>query len=148
MIQLIIDYLWHDGHACSEITESLVKLLGANQTIDGWNTKVTHLIRKTIKDSSTASFHKHEPMHFGYWSLLVEDILQIPCISQDLHAIRHRNVDVHSLDYFHKMALWQCCRQLCYLHLQHLVKVQLVLDCHCEVVHLTVDDFQDPVSGK
>jgi hypothetical protein len=55
MIQLIIDYLWHDAHACSEITESLIKLLGANRTRDGWNTWVTHLIRKTIKDSSTAS---------------------------------------------------------------------------------------------
>jgi hypothetical protein len=38
--------------------------------------------------------------------------------------------------------------QLCYPHLQHLVEVQLVLDCHCEVVHLTLDAFQDPVSGK
>jgi hypothetical protein len=41
MIQLIIDYLWHDAHACSEITESLIKLLGANQIRDGWNTWVT-----------------------------------------------------------------------------------------------------------
>jgi hypothetical protein len=32
MIQLIVDYLWHDTHACSEITEGLIKLLGANQT--------------------------------------------------------------------------------------------------------------------
>jgi hypothetical protein len=35
MIQLIVDYLWHDAHACFEITESLIKLLGANQTRDG-----------------------------------------------------------------------------------------------------------------
>jgi hypothetical protein len=35
MIQLIIDYLWHDTHACSEIIESLIKLLGANQTGHG-----------------------------------------------------------------------------------------------------------------
>jgi hypothetical protein len=38
MIQLIIDYLWHDAHACSVISESLIKLLGANQTRDGSNT--------------------------------------------------------------------------------------------------------------
>jgi hypothetical protein len=81
MIQLIIDYLWHDTHACSEITEDLIKILGANQTRDGWNTWVTHLIRKTIKDSRIASFWKHEPIRLGYWSLLVEDILKIPCIS-------------------------------------------------------------------
>jgi hypothetical protein len=87
MIQLIIDYLWHNAHACSEITESLIKLLSANQTRDGWNTLVTHLIRKTIKDSSTASFCKLEPVHLGYWSFFVEDILQIPCISQDLYGI-------------------------------------------------------------
>jgi hypothetical protein len=43
MVQLIIDYLWHDTHACSEVTESLIKLLGANQTRDGWNTWVTIL---------------------------------------------------------------------------------------------------------
>jgi hypothetical protein len=30
MIQLIVDYLWHDAHACSMILESLIKLLGAN----------------------------------------------------------------------------------------------------------------------
>jgi hypothetical protein len=102
MIQLIIDYLWHDAHACSEITESLIKLMGANQTRDGWNTWVTHLIRKTIKDSSTASFCKHEHVHHGYWSLLVEDILQIPCISWDLHGVQHRNVGIHSSDYFHE----------------------------------------------
>jgi hypothetical protein len=35
MIQLIVDYLWHDAHACSVISESLIKLLGANQTRDG-----------------------------------------------------------------------------------------------------------------
>jgi hypothetical protein len=54
MIQLIIDYLWYDAHAWSVILESLIKLLGANQTRDGWNTWVTHLIREIIKDSSTA----------------------------------------------------------------------------------------------
>jgi hypothetical protein len=102
MIQLLVDYLWHDVHACSEITESLIKLLGANQTRDSWNTWVTHLIRKTIKDSSIASFRKHEPVYFRYWSLLVEAILQIPCVSQDLHGVQHHNVDVHSPDYFHE----------------------------------------------
>jgi hypothetical protein len=81
MIQLIVDYLWHDTHACSEIIEGLIKLLGVNQTRDGWNAWVTHPIRKTIKDSITASFRKLEPIRLGYWSLLVEDILQIPCVS-------------------------------------------------------------------
>jgi hypothetical protein len=103
MIQLTVDYLWHDTHACSEITEGLIKLLGANQTSDGWNTWVTHLIKKTIKDSRAASFRKHEPVCLMYWSLLVEDILQIPCVSQDLHGVQHRNVDIHSLDYFHEV---------------------------------------------
>jgi hypothetical protein len=77
MIQLIIDYLWHDTHACSEITEGLIKLLGANQTRDGWNTWVIHLIRKTIKNRRIASVCKHEPVHLDYWSLLVEDILYL-----------------------------------------------------------------------
>jgi hypothetical protein len=104
MIQLIIDYLWHDTNAFFEITKSLIKHLGANQTRDGWNTWVTCLIRKAIKDSRTTSFRKHEHVHLGYWSLLVEDILQIPCISRDLHGIQHRNVDVHSPDYFHEAA--------------------------------------------
>jgi hypothetical protein len=54
MIWLIIDYLWYDTHTCFVISESLIKLLGANQTRDGSNTWVTHLIRKIIKDSSTA----------------------------------------------------------------------------------------------
>jgi hypothetical protein len=53
MIQLIVDYLWYQAHACSVISESLIKLLGANQTRDGWNTWVTLLIREIIKDSST-----------------------------------------------------------------------------------------------
>jgi hypothetical protein len=65
MIQLITDYLWHDAHTCYEITESLIKLLGVNQTRDGWNTWVTHLIRKTIIDSSIASFRKHEHVGMG-----------------------------------------------------------------------------------
>jgi hypothetical protein len=60
MIQLIADYLWHDAHACSKITEGLIKLLGANQKRDGWNTWVTHLIRKTIEDSSATSSYKYE----------------------------------------------------------------------------------------
>jgi hypothetical protein len=38
------------------ISESLIKLLGANQTRDGWKTWVTHLIRKIIQDSSTARY--------------------------------------------------------------------------------------------
>jgi hypothetical protein len=101
MIHLIIDYLWQDAKACSEITGSLIKLLGANQTRDGWNTWVTHLISKTVNDSSTTSFCKHEHARFGYRSLLVEDILQIPCISWNLHGVQHRNVGIHSSDYFH-----------------------------------------------
>jgi hypothetical protein len=52
MIQLIIDCLWYDAHACSVISESLIKLLGANQTRDGWNNWVIHLIRKIIMHSS------------------------------------------------------------------------------------------------
>jgi hypothetical protein len=63
MIQVIIDYLWHDTHACSEITEGFIKLPGANLTRDGSNALVTQLIRETIKDSRTASFCKHEPVH-------------------------------------------------------------------------------------
>jgi hypothetical protein len=35
MIQLVLDYLWYDAHACSMISESLIKLLGANQRRDG-----------------------------------------------------------------------------------------------------------------
>jgi hypothetical protein len=54
MVQLTVNYLWYDAHACSMISESLIKLLGANQTKDGWNTRVTHLIREIIKDSSIA----------------------------------------------------------------------------------------------
>jgi hypothetical protein len=52
IIQLIVDYLWYDAHACSVISESLIKLLCANQIRDGRNTWVTHLIREIIKDSS------------------------------------------------------------------------------------------------
>jgi hypothetical protein len=44
--------------------------------------------------------------------------------------------------------MWQCCTQLCYQCLQHFVEVQLVMDCHCEAVHLTIDAFQDPIIGK
>jgi hypothetical protein len=54
MIQLIIDDLWHDTHVCSMISESLIKLLGANQTRDGWNTWATHLITEITEDNSTA----------------------------------------------------------------------------------------------
>jgi hypothetical protein len=96
MIQLIVGYLWHDTQACSELVEGLIKLLGGNQTRDGWNAWVTHHIKKTTKDSKTASFRKHEHVRLGYWSLLVEDILQIPCITQDLHGVQQRNVDIHS----------------------------------------------------
>jgi hypothetical protein len=52
MIQLIIDYLWYDAHAFSMILESSIKFLGANQTRDGWNTWVIHLIKKIIQDSN------------------------------------------------------------------------------------------------
>jgi hypothetical protein len=38
MIELTIDYLWYDAHACSVISDSLIKLLGDKQTRDGWNT--------------------------------------------------------------------------------------------------------------
>jgi hypothetical protein len=87
MIQLIEDYLWRETHTCSEITEGLIKLLGANQTRDSWNAWVTHLIRNTIKDSRTASLNKHKSIHLRYWSLMVEVIIQIPCISWDLHGV-------------------------------------------------------------
>jgi hypothetical protein len=55
MIQLIIDYLWYDAPACSVISKSLIKLLGANQTRDGWNTSVTHLIRDSSSFSDLGS---------------------------------------------------------------------------------------------
>jgi hypothetical protein len=49
MIQLIVDYLSYDAYACSVISESLIKLLGVNQTRDGWNTWVMHLIRRSSR---------------------------------------------------------------------------------------------------
>jgi hypothetical protein len=49
----VSSFLCHDAHASSVISESLIKLLGANQIRDGWNTRVTHPIMKIIKDSST-----------------------------------------------------------------------------------------------
>jgi hypothetical protein len=42
VLKLVIDYLWYDTHACSVITESLIKFLSANQKRDGWNTWVIH----------------------------------------------------------------------------------------------------------
>jgi hypothetical protein len=62
MIELIVDYLWHDANTCSEITKSLIKLLAVDQIGDSWNTYVTHLIQKTIKDSNTTPFCKHQPI--------------------------------------------------------------------------------------
>jgi hypothetical protein len=49
----VSSFLWYDAHACSVISESLIKLLGANQTRDSSNTWVTHFIREIIQDSST-----------------------------------------------------------------------------------------------
>ena len=34
------------------------------------------------------------------------------------------------------------------VHLQHFVEVLMVMDCHYQIVHLTVDAFQDPFIGK
>ena len=34
------------------------------------------------------------------------------------------------------------------VHLQHFVEVLMVMDCHYQIVHLTVDAFPDPFIGK
>jgi hypothetical protein len=52
----------------------------------------------------TASFCKHELVRLGYWSLLVDDILEIPCISWGLHGAEHQNVNIQSSEYFHEAA--------------------------------------------
>jgi hypothetical protein len=42
---------------------------------------------------------------------------------------------------------WKCCSDLVNLCLQHLIKAQLILCSHREVVHLGTYDFQELVSG-
>jgi hypothetical protein len=43
--------------------------------------------------------------------------------------------------------MWECCRDLLNLHLQHLIEAQLVLCSYCEVVHHGIDVLQELVSG-
>jgi hypothetical protein len=49
MIRVIIDYLWYDAHACSMISESFIKLLGAKQIRYGWNTWVIILLGRSSR---------------------------------------------------------------------------------------------------
>jgi len=61
MVKFIINYLWHDADACSQITKSMLKVLSSDGTCDGGASWFLLLLQERVEYScATLTCKLHE----------------------------------------------------------------------------------------
>ena len=102
MVKFIINYLWHDADACSQITKGLLKVLSFDGTCDGgasW-----FLLHEMIEYSCATLIRKLHDL--GGWQdpLIAKDILEILGVRGNLHSIKKWYVAIKLLSYLDELA--------------------------------------------
>ena len=97
MVKFIINYLWHDADACSQIAKSVLKVLSSNGTCDGGASWFLLLLQERIEYSYSTLIRKQDP-------LIAKDILEILGVCGNLHSIKKRYVPIKLLSYLDELA--------------------------------------------
>ena len=104
MVKFIINYLWHDADACSQIAKRVLKELSSDGTWDGGASWFLLLLQERVEYSYATLFCKLHDLGGRQDPLVAKDILEILGVRGNLHSIKKWYVAIKLLDYLDKLA--------------------------------------------
>jgi hypothetical protein len=104
MVKFIINYLWHDVDACSQIAKSVLKVLSSDGTCDGGASWFLLLFQERVEYSCATLTCKLYDLGGRQDPLVAKDILEILGIRGGLHSIKKWYVAVKLLEYLDELA--------------------------------------------
>ena len=104
MVKFIINYLWHDADACSQIAKSVLNVLSSNGTCDGGASWFLLLLQKRIEYSCATFTRMLHNLSGRQDPLVAKDILEILGVRGNLHSIKKWYVAIKLLSYLDELA--------------------------------------------
>ena len=102
MVKFIINYLWHDADACSQIAKSVLKVL-SDGTCDGGTSWFLLLLQETVEYSCATLTRKLHDLGGRQGPLIARDILEILGVRENLHSVKKWYVAIKLLDYLDEL---------------------------------------------
>ena len=87
MVKFIINYLWHDADACSQIAKSVLKVFSSDGTCDGGASWFL-LLQERIEYSCATLIRKLHDLGGRQDPLIAKDILEILGVRGNQHSIK------------------------------------------------------------
>ena len=88
MVKFVINYLWHDTDACSQVTECVRKVLSPDRAGGGGAAWVFLLHQDRVEYSSATLFSSLHDLGGGLCPLVSKNILDILGIHGYLHSVK------------------------------------------------------------
>ena len=104
MVKFIINHLWHDADACSQIAKSVLKVLSSDGTCDGGASWFLLLLQERIEYSCATLIRKLHDLGGRQDPLIAKDILEIFGVHGNLHSIKKWYVAIKLLSYLDELA--------------------------------------------
>ena len=104
MVKFIINYLWHDADARSQIAKSVLKVLSSDGTCDGGASWFLLLLQERVEYSSARLICKLHDLGGRQDPLVAMDILEILGVCGNLHSIKKWYVAIKLLSYLDELA--------------------------------------------
>src|SRR6185437_14360959 len=104
MVKFIINYLWHDADARSQIAKSVLKVLSSDGTCDGGASWFLFLLQERIEYSCATLICKVHDLSGRQDPLIAKDILEILGVRGNLHSIKKWYVATKFLSYLDELA--------------------------------------------
>ena len=104
MVKFIINYLWHDADACSQIAKSVLKVLSFDGTCDSGASWFLLLLQARIEYSCATLIRKLHDLGGRQDPLIAKDILEILGVRGNLHSIMKWYVAIKLLSYLDELA--------------------------------------------
>ena len=104
MVKFIINYLWHDADACSQIAKSVLKVWSSDRTCDGGASWFLLILQERVEYSCATLICKLHDFGGRQDPLVAKDILEILGVRGNLHSIKKWYVAVKLLNYLNELA--------------------------------------------
>ena len=103
MVKFIINYLWHDADACSQIAKSVLKVLSSDGTCDGGASWFLLLLQERVEYSCAILTRKLHDLGGRQGPLVANDILEILGVHGHLHSVKQWYATIKLLDYLDEL---------------------------------------------
>ena len=104
MVKFIINYLWHDANACSQIAKRVFKVLSSDGTCDGRASWFLLLLQERVEYSCATLIHKLHDLDGRQDPLIAKDIFEILGVHGNLHSMKKWYVAIKLLSYLDELA--------------------------------------------